>query len=432
LTTSIAIARPRAECAIPLPGGTLVLAPPAAFGSVAAATAFRAHAGERLRPLLRDPRAVATLRSAWRRLGLPGAPERLSERHMIDLLNAAVASHRLTVAYFPHAIDPDIRVASGFKPAAAPGPAAPGPTVAAAKAKAVRDMSHAERVEAALRLVPKYLSGPLKEAFLQLISPTSIGLTVAAFAGLAAAQFFGYGEAADVVLAGIAYGIAGLAGVRALYQMAAAAADATTAKNDADLDTAAKDLADAFVVLGLAFLTIFITRAARRTSDYGGTGSARSTGETTSRTGGGGGRSRAGGGAPSARAVGPGQTVENLDPKEVRFSQNSAGGNNRADALRRSMAENGWNGPPIDAVRIPDGVVSLDNTRVAVAREQGIPSIPVRIWEPGDPLPQAMLDSARFGPSQTWGEALAYRTSRQIPPLGPTGTLTPPSLPGPK
>ena len=82
-------------------------------------------------------------------------------------------------------------------------------------------MSRSERIEAALKRVPAHLTGELKDAFLGLISPTSIGITVAAFAGLAVAQFFGYGEAADAVLAAIAYGIAGLSGVRALYDMVA-------------------------------------------------------------------------------------------------------------------------------------------------------------------------------------------------------------------
>ena len=88
---------------------------------------------------------------------------------------------------------------------------------------------------------------------------------------------------------------------------------------------------------------------------------------------------------------------------------------------------NGWNGPAVDAVRTPDGIVTIDNTRIAIARELGIPEVPVKIHLPSDPLPESML--GRFGDAKTWGEALLHRTGGQRPPLGPTGTPTIPRLP---
>ncbi len=119
-----------------------------------------------------------------------------------------------------------------------------------------------------------------------------------------------------------------------------------------------------------------------------------------------------------------------LRPFEMRFSQRTAGGAGRVQELRPSMAEQGWNGPPIDAVRTPEGIVAIDNTRVALAQEFGIKLIPVRVWNPSDPLPPVMIERERFGPSQTWGEALAYWAGRQRPPLDPTGTTRRPRLPG--
>ena len=119
-----------------------------------------------------------------------------------------------------------------------------------------------------------------------------------------------------------------------------------------------------------------------------------------------------------------------LSPFELRFSQRTAGGGGRVQELRPSMAEQGWNGPPIDAVRTPEGIVAIDNTRVALAQEFGVTHIPVRVWNPSDPIPLAMIERDRFGPSRTWGEALAYRTGRQRPPLDPTGTTRRPRLPG--
>ena len=93
------------------------------------------------------------------------------------------------------------------------------------------------------------------------------------------------------------------------------------------------------------------------------------------------------------------------------------------------MRESGWNGDPVDAVRTPDGIVTIDNTRVAVARELGIEEIPVRVHEVTEPLPNDMI--GRFGDAKTWGEALIQRTANQRPPLPPTGTTEVPRMPGP-
>ena len=45
-----------------------------------------------------------------------------------------------------------------------------------------------------------------------------------------------------------------------------------------------------------------------------------------------------------------GKTI-NVNPADLRWTQTTAGGNGRADALRNSMAQNGYAGPPIDVVR---------------------------------------------------------------------------------
>lgn len=56
------------------------------------------------------------------------------------------------------------------------------------------------------------------------------------------------------------------------------------------------------------------------------------------------------------------------------------------------MTRQGWNGPPIDAVRTPEGIVAIDNTRVALAQELDIKRIPVQVWNPSDPLSQATIE----------------------------------------
>jgi hypothetical protein len=134
-------------------------------------------------------------------------------------------------------------------------------------------------------------------------------------------------------------------------------------------------------------------------------------------------------GSAADSVVAPQSVVENHNPANIRFSQNTAGGRGRADVLRQSMGERGWAGDPVDAVRTADGITTIDNTRVAVARELGIQEIPVRVHAPSEPLPPDMI--GRFGDARTWGEALAQRTANQRPPLPPTGTPDAPRMPRP-
>ncbi|CAI8737065.1 hypothetical protein COM13_12345 [Bacillus pseudomycoides] len=79
------------------------------------------------------------------------------------------------------------------------------------------------------------------------------------------------------------------------------------------------------------------------------------------------------------------------------------------------MKANGWKGDPIDVVKMPDGkLTTIDNTRVAAAREVGI-EVQATIRNYSDPLPADMV--ARFttpkGTPKTWGEALDLRIQKQ-------------------
>jgi hypothetical protein len=127
--------------------------------------------------------------------------------------------------------------------------------------------------------------------------------------------------------------------------------------------------------------------------------------------------------------------VRLVDPAKLRWTQTTAGGNGRAsiwrDRLDPSSGYNAYPLEPIDVVNTADGLVTVDHTRAAVALEYGTTEIPVRVYLPDDLLPVGMTSGPRprFGPSTTWGEAAAYRASRQVPPLPPTGTTTPPKLP---
>jgi filamentous hemagglutinin len=123
-----------------------------------------------------------------------------------------------------------------------------------------------------------------------------------------------------------------------------------------------------------------------------------------------------------------GQGIQRVNPTTLRFSQTTAGGRRRGTALLASMREHGWNGPPVDVVETPQGLVTIDNTRVAIAQKLGMKEIPVQIHSVTEPLPREML--GRFGQAKTWGEALIHRTSNQRPPLPPSGTVTGPQIAG--
>ena len=88
---------------------------------------------------------------------------------------------------------------------------------------------------------------------------------------------------------------------------------------------------------------------------------------------------------------------------------------------------------PINVIRTPVSLTTIDNTRVAIAQELGISEISVVVHNYDDPLPEIMIKARRFGTSKTWGEALDYRTGNQRPTGLPRyGTPERPHLPSSK
>jgi RHS repeat-associated protein len=130
----------------------------------------------------------------------------------------------------------------------------------------------------------------------------------------------------------------------------------------------------------------------------------------------------------------PKDEIVEVPLRDLRWSQTTAGGKGRADKLRASLAAKGWSGDPIDVVRTPDGLVTVDHTRPAVALELGMQSVPARVHGADEPLPSDMRSRPwnRSGQTaDTWGEAVALRGAGQSPPIGPTGSPVPPRLPKP-
>src|SRR5690606_14629112 len=113
----------------------------------------------------------------------------------------------------------------------------------------------------------------------------------------------------------------------------------------------------------------------------------------------------------------------------------------RAPALRQRLAQ-GWEPDQgaIDVIKTPDGLVSLDNTRVAVAQELGLPAITARVRGWNEPLPTDFPEGrlASFArkaeklglpmpTNLTWGDLFTVRTMDNK--LPPSGTATRPRMP---
>jgi len=118
------------------------------------------------------------------------------------------------------------------------------------------------------------------------------------------------------------------------------------------------------------------------------------------------------GGERVGREVAEGAS-KSVDPKSIRFSQNSVNG---ADDIAASMRANGWQGDAIDVVRMPDGkLTTLDNTRVLAADQAGI-NVSARIHNYSDPLPSNFVErftTKRGGTPSTFGDAAQNRIGNQ-------------------
>ncbi|SDY98829.1 hypothetical protein SAMN04515617_1446, partial [Collimonas sp. OK242] len=134
--------------------------------------------------------------------------------------------------------------------------------------------------------------------------------------------------------------------------------------------------------------------------------------------------------------------IETLAADDIRFSQNTvsynktdrrSGASYTYDDLVKSMQTKGWQGDPVDVVKMPDGVAtSMDNTRIAAAREAGI-DVQANVHSFDEPLPADMVDQRRFGDAKTWGEALTGRINKQSGGFGtsnPNGSPTTPRITG--
>jgi hypothetical protein len=127
------------------------------------------------------------------------------------------------------------------------------------------------------------------------------------------------------------------------------------------------------------------------------------------------------GGAKGTVDIGKGVTGRTqLDPTEISFSQATVAYQKKNstlnyDGLVRSMKKDGWQGEPVDVVRMPDGApTSVDNTRILAAREAGI-KVEANVRNYNDPISddQARRFILNGQVPKTWGEAVEFRVRKQ-------------------
>ncbi len=114
--------------------------------------------------------------------------------------------------------------------------------------------------------------------------------------------------------------------------------------------------------------------------------------------------------------------IASLNASEVRLSQRTVsyskvdrltGETYTYDDLINGMRKNGWTGDPVDVVRMPDGkLTSMDNTRIAAAREAGI-EVRATIRNHDQPLAAEIQQARGWERYSTWGEALNARIQSQ-------------------
>ena len=109
-----------------------------------------------------------------------------------------------------------------------------------------------------------------------------------------------------------------------------------------------------------------------------------------------------------------------LDPSEVSFSQATVSYQKKDksynyDTMVEDMRKNGWNGPPVDVVNMPDNApTSMDNTRILAARNAGI-KVDAIVHNYSDRLSYNEIKRFKVGTTypKTWGEAIELRVKRQ-------------------
>ena len=116
----------------------------------------------------------------------------------------------------------------------------------------------------------------------------------------------------------------------------------------------------------------------------------------------------AGGAAPVSSL--PPSRVQSIDPKLIRFSQDSV---SDVGEITASMKSSGWDGAPIQAVKMSDGTLTtFDSTRLLAASRAGIDA-QVVVRRANETFPGGRWISKKGITPKTWEEAVKLRIREQ-------------------
>jgi hypothetical protein len=122
-------------------------------------------------------------------------------------------------------------------------------------------MSVEEKLEAALRRSLPMLPAEARDTVMQMLTPQALAIVLGTLVVWAASHLFGIGEIVDIILLVVGFAVLGatvLSGAQELYDFVTTAKNA---RNDADLDRAARHFAKAVSILGVAVITALLMRS---------------------------------------------------------------------------------------------------------------------------------------------------------------------------
>jgi len=257
--------------------------------------------------------------------------------------------------------------------------AAPGPIYAD---RLVGAMPLEDRFIQMLERTVPHLPGEFREEFAQLIAPESVAIMAGTMAVWAGSHYFGVGFVADAILIGLGAAFLGAQAYSAAADLCAAISLTASANTQADLDEAARHLANFIAVVGTAVFLALVFRGAKK-------GAAKSRASAA--------------GATTAAAASPG----GLAPAHVRVFQQVARETKRIIAVRNtnpkstSWIERGFPPKPME-IKVKTSpstgiVTATDAADVQAARKHGFFVVDA------DGVPRnAVGEELKFSTSPNW------------------------------
>lgn len=128
----------------------------------------------------------------------------------------------------------------------------------------VSAMSLEDRFIEVLKRVPDHLPAAMRDEFLGLLTPEMLAFMAGTLALWAIGHFFGVSEVIDIVLAVVAVFFLGWAAIRAAEKIYDSIVTTLEAKTEADLDKAARLLADAIAIIGVNGFLLLLGKVAAK------------------------------------------------------------------------------------------------------------------------------------------------------------------------